>query len=257
MQLHHTSLGSGAPLIVLHGLLGSHQNLLPACRKFAEHFHIFALDQRNHGHSPHDDVMNYHVMAQDVIDFMDAHQLESAHVLGHSMGGKTAMQLALNHPARVHKLVVVDMAPRAYAPRFDKLLQTLGDLHPERFKTRQDADDALAPDVPGKSLRQFLLKNLMPNELGGYRWRNNLAGITQNYVHLREAIHGETPFRGEACFVLGGHSDNVEDADRINILQLFPSARFITIAGAGHWVHADKPVEFADEVMKFLKDGAE
>ena len=106
MLLHHTELGSGEPLIVLHGLLGSHQNLLPACRAFAEHFHVFAIDQRNHGHSPHHDDMSYGLMAEDIARFMDKHLLATAHVLGHSMGGKTAMQFALNHPERIRKLIV-------------------------------------------------------------------------------------------------------------------------------------------------------
>jgi len=252
MQLHFTELGAGEPLIVLHGLLGSHQNLLPACRKFAGHFHVFALDQRNHGQSPHDDEMNYQVMAQDVVEFMDAHQLNTAHVLGHSMGGKAAMQVALHHPARVKKLVVADMSPRPAPPRFDKLLAALGGLPIERFKTRQEADQALAPQVSDASLRQFLLKNLVPNEQGGYRWRNNLAGITRNYPNLREAVQSEIPFTGEACFVLGGDSDYVGEADKTEIYRLFPSAQFVTITGAGHWVHAAKPAEFAEAVLRFF-----
>lgn len=253
MHLHFTELGSGPPLIVLHGLLGSHQNLLPACRQWAAHFRVFALDQRNHGHSPHHDEMSYAVMAQDVVKFMDAHQLATAHVLGHSMGGKTAMQLALHHPARVNKLVVVDMSPRAYQPRFDTLLRTLSELRPERFKTRLEANQALAPAVPEESLRQFVLKNLAPNEGGGYRWRNNLAGIAANYDRLREAIDSAIPFTGETCFVLGGESDYVGDADRVEIQRLFPPAQFLTIAGAGHWVHAAKPAEFTTTVENFLR----
>ena len=252
MQLHHTALGAGDPLIVLHGLLGSHQNLLPACRTFAQHFHVFALDQRNHGHSPHHAEMNYEVMAQDVVEFMDAHQLDSAHVLGHSMGGKTAMQLALHHPNRVNKLVVVDMSPRAARPRFDKLLQALGELPVEKLKTRQEADEALAPNVADRSLRQFLLKNLAPNEHGGYRWRNNLTAINASYHRLREAMDSAIPFTGDALFLLGGDSDYVGEADKAEIYRLFPSAQFASIAGAGHWVHADKPGEFAEVVLRFL-----
>ncbi len=252
MQLHSTSLGSGEPLIVLHGLLGSHQNLLPACRKFAEHFHVFALDQRNHGHSPHHDEMSYELMAADVVRFMDAHNIGSAHVLGHSMGGKTAMHLALHHPTRVNNLVVVDMSPRAAGPRFAKLLHALRELHPERLKTRQEADHALAASVPEESLRQFLLKNLTPAEHGGYRWRMNLESIATNYDRLREAVHSAIPFTGEALFLLGGNSDYVGEADKAEIHRLFPAAQFTSIAGAGHWVHVEKPAEFAAAVMDFL-----
>jgi pimeloyl-ACP methyl ester carboxylesterase len=253
MQLHFTSLGAGEPLIVLHGLLGSHQNLLPASRKFAEHFQVFALDQRNHGHSPHHDQMSYELMADDVVRFMDAHQLAAAHVLGHSMGGKTAMHLALHHPARVNKLVVADMSPRAYGPRFAKLLHALRELQPERFKTRQEGDQALAASIPEESLRQFLLKNLVPAEPGGYRWRIHLESIATNYDHLRGAVHSAIPFTGEALFVLGGNSDYVGDADKAEARRLFPSAEFTSIAGAGHWVHVEKPMEFAAIVCNFLR----
>jgi esterase len=252
MQLHHTELGAGEPLIVLHGLLGSHQNLLPACRKFAERFHVLALDQRNHGHSPHHDEMNYELMAADVVRFMDAHHIEAAHVLGHSMGGKTAMHLALHHPARVNKLVVADMSPRAYGPRFARLLKALRELPINEFKNRQEADQALAVKVPEGSLRQFLLKNLIPNEQGGYRWRIHLESIATNYDHLRDAVHSALPFTEEALFVLGGNSDYVGEADKAEIHRLFPSAQFTSIAGAGHWVHAEKPAEFAEAVIKFL-----
>lgn len=252
MTLHFTSLGAGEPLIVLHGLLGSHQNLLPVCRKFAENFHVFALDQRNHGHSPHHDEMSYELMAADVLRVMDAQHLATAHVLGHSMGGKTAMHLALHHPARIRKLVVADMSPRAYGPRFAKLLHALRELRPEQFKTRLEADAALAPAVPEESLRQFLLKNLMSDEHGGYRWRIHLESIAANYDRLRSAVNNEIPFTGEARFVLGGNSDYVGKVDQAEIHRLFPAAQFTAIAGAGHWVHAEKPAEFAAVVMKFL-----
>lgn len=252
MQLHFTTLGAGEPLLLLHGLLGSHQNLLPASRRFAERFQVFAIDQRNHGHSPHHDEMNYPALADDLARLMDRHKLATAHVLGHSMGGKTAMQFALNHAGRVRQLVVVDMSPCAYGPRFARLLQNLRELHPERFQTRPEADRALASSVPEEALRAFLLKNLMPAEHGGYRWRINLEAIADNYDHLRQAIRSDQPFNGEALFLLGGKSDYVGEADRAAILQLFPRAQFESIPGAGHWVHAEKPAEFAGAVLKFL-----
>jgi len=252
MHLHHTTLGTGEPLLLLHGLLGSHQNLLPASRHFAEHFQAFAIDQRNHGHSPHHDEMNYPAMADDIARFMDKHGIATAHVLGHSMGGKTAMQFALNHADRVRKLVVVDMSPRAYRPRFARLLRALREVHPERFTTRHEADQALADTVTEGSLRQFLLKNLMPNETGGYRWRIHLEAIADNYDNLRQAVQGTTPFAGETLFLLGGNSDYVGEADQAEIHRLFPSAQFASIPDAGHWVHAEKPAEFAAAVVKFL-----
>lgn len=239
-------------MLLLHGLLGSHQNLLPASRRFAEHFQVFAIDQRNHGHSPHHEDMHYEAMGADVVKFMDTHRIEAAHVLGHSMGGKTAMQLALHHPARVRRLVVVDMSPRAYGPRFSGLLESLRELRPERFKTRREVDLALASSVPEDSLRQFLLKNLKHDEQGGFCWRIHLDAIAANYDRLREAVDSVVPFAGEALFVLGGSSNYVEEADRAEIRRLFPSAAFHSIPGAGHWVHAEKPAEFAEVVLRFL-----
>jgi esterase len=253
MELHFTTLGAGEPLLVLHGLLGSHQNLLPASRRFAEHFQVFAIDQRNHGHSPHLEEMNYALMADDIARFMDQHALKSAHVLGHSMGGKTAMQFALTHSDRVRKLIVVDMAPKTYGPRFAKLLQALRELQPERFKTRPEADLALAPSVPEESLRQFLLKNLIPDGHGGYKWRIHLEAIADNYDRLRQGIDAAPLFNGETLFLLGGKSDYVTEEDHKRIHELFPRVRFRSIPGAGHWVHAEKPAEFAEAVLNFLK----
>jgi len=253
MHLHYTELGAGAPLVVLHGLLGSHQNLLPACRAFAKHFQVFALDQRNHGHSPHHDVMHYEAMANDVTRFMDKHNLATAHVLGHSMGGKTAMQLALHHPDRVAKLVVVDMSPRAAGPRFARLLQALRALEPARLQSRQEADTRLAATVTDETVRRFLLKNLVPTDGGGYRWRIHLEAIAGNYDRLREPVDGASPFTGPTLFLRGEKSDYIGADDVAEIHRLFPSAEIAVVPGAGHWVHADAPGLFTEAVLKFLR----
>jgi esterase len=253
MHLHFTELGAGEPLIVLHGLLGSHQNLLPVCRRFATHFRVFAVDQRNHGHSPHHDVMHYEALAEDVVRFMDTHGLASAHVLGHSMGGKTAMHLALHHPQRVDKLVVVDMSPRAAGPRFAKLLQALRDLNPSQLRSRQEADAKLSATVADEAVRLFLLKNLIPDGHGGYRWRVHLEGIAANYDRLREAVQGAIPFTGPTLFLRGEKSDYIGAADLTAIHGLFPTAEIAAVPGAGHWVHADAPEPFAKAVIAFLE----
>lgn len=252
MLLHHTELGSGPPLIVLHGLLGSHQNLLPACRPLAARFRVFAVDLRNHGRSPREDVMHHAAMAGDVERFMTARGLAAAHVLGHSMGGKTAMQLALHHPRRVERLVVADMSPRAAGPRFAKLLQTLRDLPVARLRSRDEAGAALAPVVADEAARRFLLKNLAPDGRGGYRWRVHLEGIAANYDRLREAVDSALPFPGPALFVRGGRSDYIGADDVAEIHRLFPSAKIVTLPDAGHWVHVDAPDAFARAVGQFL-----
>jgi esterase len=253
MELHFTELGAGEPLLLLHGLLGSHQNLLPVARRFAAHFRVLALDQRNHGQSPHHAEMHYEVMATDVVRLMDRLNIAHAHVLGHSMGGKTAMHLALHHPQRVDKLVVADMSPREAPPRFARLLQALRELNPGQLASRQEADAKLASTVTDAAVRQFLLKNLVPAEHGGYRWRVHLEVIAANYDLLREAVHSAIPFSGPALFLRGAKSDYIGPEDLSMIHELFTEAEVEAIPDAGHWLHVDAPEPFAEAVLRFLQ----
>ena len=252
MKLHFQESGSGPPLILLHGLLGSHQNLLPLAKRLAAHFRVFAVDQRNHGASPHADEMNYEVLAGDLREFLRQQNLPRAVVLGHSLGGKTAMQFALAHPDAVDKLAVVDMAPRAYPPAHEELLDALLALELETLRRRDEIDAALAPAVPDKTLRQFLLKNLGRDTAGAFHWKPNLRAIRENYPRLNAALPTDQKFAGPTLFVRGGKSDYVSDADFVAARRLFPRAELRTIAGAGHWVHADAPDEFARTVLEFL-----
>jgi esterase len=252
MELHFRALGEGPPLILLHGLLGSLDNWLPLGRKFATHFRVFAVDQRNHGLSPHSAEFGYTIMARDLHEFMRVHGLAPAHVLGHSMGGKTAMQFALLYPEPVAKLVVVDMSPRAYPSSHAKTLAALRALDLKAFTRREDIDAALAASVPDAELRGFLLKNVRREATGAFHWKVNLPAIRDNYCHLNAAVDGEKPFLKPALFVRGGKSDYVREPDFEPIRRLFPQAQVRTIPAAGHWVHADAPQEFARAVIDFL-----
>jgi pimeloyl-ACP methyl ester carboxylesterase len=196
--------------------------------------------------------MDYPVMAADVDKFLAARGLDSAMVIGHSMGGKTAMQLALHFPHRVTKLVVADMAPRAYASAHDKIFAALLALELSRFQTRGQIEEALAPEIPNPVLRRFLLKNLGRDGSGGFFWKINLRDIAENYWRLREPVAGDAPFTGPVLFIRGGKSNYVRPEDEPLIREWFPSAVIQTIAGAGHWVHADQPKEFLRLVMGFL-----
>src|SRR5579859_1638969 len=160
MQLHFKSYGSGHPLIILHGLFGSLDNWHFHSSQLAGQFRVLAVDQRNHGHSPHSQQMDYTLMAEDLSELIDHEQLPRAHVLGHSMGGKTAMQFALKYPQKTARLMVIDMAPRAYSPRQAQILETLLSVDLTAFKTRSQLLEALAPKIPDLALRQFLLKNI-------------------------------------------------------------------------------------------------
>ena len=252
MKLHFTESGQGRAVILLHGLFGSADNWHPIALRLAELFHVIAVDQRNHGLSPHSDEMNYPLMAADVNAFMVARGLEKAVVIGHSMGGKTAMQFALRFPERVEKLVVSDMAPRAYAPAHDKIFSALLALDLTAFQTRQQIEDALAVEIPNLVLRRFLLKNLGRAVAGEFFWKLNLRAIAENYPHLREPVSVLIPFLKPALFIRGGRSNYVNPEDEPLIRALFPQVEFQTIAEAGHWLHADAPEEFLRRLLAFL-----
>lgn len=252
MQLHFKQFGQGEPLVLLHGLFGQADNWLGVAPKLAEKFHVFIPDLRNHGHSPHDAVMDYSLMAADVEEFFVAQKIDRAFVVGHSMGGKVAMQLALDFPHRVKKLVVVDMAPRAYAPSHDPIFKALLALDLPAFQTRTQVEEALARDIPSLNLRRFLLKNLGRDAHGQFVWKMNLRGIQENYGRLCRAVDADVSFNGPTLFLRGGWSDYVVPADEPDIRRLFPAAEIQTIAASSHWVHADAPEEFVRRVVSFL-----
>ena len=253
MRLHFKESGRGPAVILLHGLFGSSDNWHYLALKLADSFHVLALDQRNHGQSPHSDEMDYQLMAADVNKLMDARGLASALVIGHSMGGKTAMQLALQFPERVEKLVVADMAPRPYAPAHEQIFAAQLALDLKACSTRQEIEDALAPAIPNLVLRRFLLKNLGRDAAGQFFWKINLRGLADNYGKLREAIAAPVPFTKPTLFVRGERSDYIRPEDEPLIRQLFPRSEIQTVADASHWVHADKPEEFGRLVLNFLR----
>jgi len=255
MQLHFKQLGRGEPLILLHGLFGSSDNWLGVASKLAQNFHLFLVDLRNHGQSPHSDETSFSLMAADVVEFMDAQKLDRANVLGHSLGGKTAMQLALDFPSRAEKLIVVDIALRAYSPsEHEKIFQALLALDLKKFQTRTQLEEALASEIPDLSLRRFLLKNLKTpaSPDSSFTWKMNLSGLFKNYPKIYEPIIARTPFPGPALFLRGGKSRYVLDSDIPQIQTLFPHSKIEMITQAGHWVHADAPEEFMFHISAFL-----
>jgi esterase len=252
MHLYFKEFGQGRAVILLHGLFGSSDNWHSIAVRLSADFHVFALDQRNHGQSPHSQAMDYPVMAADVDRFFAARGLECALVIGHSMGGKTAMQLALHFPQRVEKLVVADMAPRAYAPAHDKIFEALLALDLPKFQSRAQIETALEPAIPNPVLRRFLLKNLARNAAGELFWKINLRDLAENYWRLREPVAGDSPFAGPALFIRGGKSKYVQPEDEPLIREWFPAAQIRTIPEASHWVHADQPEEFLKLVLEFF-----
>ena len=252
MQLYFKESGRGDAVVLLHGLFGSSDNWHFIAQRLAEKFHVFALDQRGHGQSPHAAEMNYPLMAADVEKFFAARGLAGAAVIGHSMGGKTAMQFALQFPQRVEKLVVADMAPREYAPAHEKIFAALLALNLPAFQTRQQIEDTLAPEIPSLVLRRFLLKNLGRKPSGEFFWKIGLRALAESYPHLREPLAHSQPFPRPALFIRGGKSDYIRAQDEPRIRELFPLAQILTIADASHWVHADQPDEFSRLLLDFL-----
>lgn len=258
MDLYYNHYGSdGPPLIILHGLLGASGNWHTLSRTvFSDHFDVYAVDQRNHGRSPHADAFNYEAMAEDVRDFIHQHDLGPVHLLGHSMGGKTAMRATLDYPDLVDRLVVADMAPKAYPPHHLGLMEALRRIDPSTYDDRSAIDDALAEDVPSYPIRQFLLKNLSYDADEGYAWQMNLEVIYEQYDQVNQAITAAGTFDGPTLFVRGGRSDYVRTEDLPHIRTLFPQAELATIEDAGHWVHAEAPEDFSETVVAFLRSDA-
>jgi len=253
LPLAHQEIGDGPPLIVLHGLFGSARNWASVARHLADRHRVYALDLRNHGASPWAEEMNYHAMAGDVVAFMNAHGLDRAALLGHSMGGKVAMAVALRHGARVHPLVTVDIAPVAYLPSFMPFMRAMQDLDLSALTRRSDADARLKDGIPDDAMRGFLLQNLTAGG-GGFRWRINLAVLAAEMQHIADfpADLLEARYDGPALFLHGALSPYIKPPHHDIIRRLFPAAVITGIAGAGHWVHADRPQDFTKAVGDFL-----
>ena len=251
MELYYRIEGSGFPIFILHGLLGSSDNWRAISKRLSPSYKIYSVDLRNHGQSPHSERMSYPVMTDDLRELFERERISEAHVVGHSLGGKVAMQFATSHRARVSKLVVVDIAPKAYPPSQRSILAALERLELQGFKAFGEIDAALAPAIPEAAVRQFLMKNIV-RVPPGFQWRIDLASIAKSYDGLTKAIIPEGIYDNPALFMRGGRSDYIADTDLPAIQAIFPRAKLVTIAGAGHWLHADSTDEFLQVVTDFL-----
>lgn len=243
--------GVGEPVLILHGLLGSSENWATVARDLAGSYTVFSLDLRNHGRSFHSDHFDYPVMAGDVKAFIDQQGLKNVAIIGHSMGGKTAMQFAFFYPEHVHKLVVVDIALRAYPPHNLNSVDALRRLDLTTISRLSQADEQLAADIPDISERLSHLKNLKREPDGTYHWRVNLEAIRRNYPFISEAVTG-AGYAKECLFIRGVNSDYIQDADWEDILESFPRAKLETIPNAGHWVHVEARQMFVQTVRDYF-----
>lgn len=254
MKLHSTILGEGKPFLILHGFLGMSDNWKTLGTQFSEAgYQVHLIDQRNHGRSPHSTEFSYDLLAQDLKAYCEQHDLEDIVLLGHSMGGKTAMFTAINYPGLVDKLIVVDIAPKYYAPHHQKILAGMQAVNQAQLDSRGEADEVLSEYVKEKAVRQFLLKNLYWKEKGLLGLRLNIDVLSQSGEIIGEELPVSDRYSGSTLFISGGESSYIETTDHARIAQQFPQSEIRTIQGAGHWVHAQKSTEFFEVVMEYLK----
>jgi len=251
MELVYQSRGEGAPLVLVHGLFGSADNLGGIARLLAADYCVISVDLRNHGRSPHADGVSYREMSADVLAVMEKENIGSAHVFGHSMGGKTIMQLALDHPERIERMVVGDIAPVRYPPHHSKIFEGMRAVSLSGPASRKEAQEILEAYVPEREVLGFLMTNWRRGQNGAWRWRINLEAIEAGYDDIAAGNTGG-PYGGEVLFLRGSLSDYIKPEHREIILSLFPKATVRTIEGTGHWLHAEKPDMVARAISRFL-----
>src|SRR5688500_8852363 len=254
MQLNFKTSGQGPPIIILHGLFGMLDNWRTIARALEQHYTCILVDLRNHGKSPHAGEMNYHVMAEDILELMNELGHNSTIVMGHSMGGKVAMQFSLLYPHKVNKLIVIDIAPKKYPAHHEHVIDAIQSIDPATLEERSSAEKSFRQYLQDdEATIQFLLKNLARKPKGGFEWKANMPVLIENYEALMEEIGEGAFFNKPTLFVRGEQSDSVRDEDRDQIQKLFPEAQLITIPGAGHWVHADQPGALIDALLAFMQ----
>jgi pimeloyl-ACP methyl ester carboxylesterase len=253
MKLHYRDLGQGTPFVILHGLFGLLDNWQTLAKFWSQKYHVYLVDLRNHGRSPHSNEFNYDLMVEDLAEFIKEHQLQNPVVMGHSMGGKVAMNFALRYPEQVSKLIVVDIAPRAYPVHHQDIIDGLNAVDIATMTSRTEAEAALVPYIPEAETRLFLLKNLYRREDNSFGWRMNLAAIEKCIEEVGRETTADTPFNKPTLFIKGEKSRYIQEKDIPAIQQLFPQVQLETIANTGHWVHAEAPEKFYQLVVDFIQ----
>jgi pimeloyl-ACP methyl ester carboxylesterase len=255
MKLHSKIKGKGKPLIILHGFLGMGDNWKTLANSYAkEGFEVHLLDQRNHGRSPHDEAFNYELLAEDLHEYLKEKAIEKASIIGHSMGGKTAMRFATLYPNQVDQLIIVDIAPKYYPPHHQQILEGLQAVSDAKLSSRTDADELLAQHIGELPVRQFLLKNLYWKTQNELSLRMNLAGLKQNIEEVGKGLPHNATYEGQTLFIKGGNSNYINESDKEDIATHFKQFKIQIIPNAGHWVHAERRQDFFNLSLAFLKE---
>lgn len=255
MQLFSRIYGKGEPLIILHGLYGMSDNWLNIAKKNSENYTVFLPDLRNHGQSPHSNIMNYAVMAEDINEFIIYNKIENPLIIGHSMGGKVAIQYALNHNNNIKALIIGDIAPSKYESKYSHIgiMQAMLSIKPSEYNRYKDIEQKLELIIKSKQLISFVLKNLKRDSNGKLAWKLNIKAISDNYINLGEAIVSNNIFEGKTLFIRAENSEYLKDEYYNDIYKLFPNSTITIMPKVSHWLHAENPDLFIDIINQFLK----
>ena len=254
MKLFFRETGEGKPLVILHGLFGASDNWLTMAKRLGRFRTLFILDLRNHGQSFHHSVFDHHSMVADLEEFLREHSIAKPDILGHSLGGKIAMNFAAKHPEALDKLIVIDIAPKYYTVRHDVILEGLKAIEIDKIASRSEADEVLGEFVEDHNIRQFLLKNLKRGDTG-FEWKMNLDVIYNEIANVGTGLDNKVIIENPTLFIRGGRSRYILDEDFPDIFRQFPNASIETIENASHWVHAEQPEVMCKLIETFLENG--
>jgi pimeloyl-ACP methyl ester carboxylesterase len=250
--LHSIILGKGEPLLILHGLFGMSDNWKTLGMRFAEDYEVHLIDQRNHGRSFHAEDFSYELMVQDLLEYISHYQLDQVNIIGHSMGGKTAMLFAVNYPEKVRKIIIADISPKFYPVHHQLIVGALEALDFEKLSSRKEIDEVLQEYIEEQSIRQFIMKNIYRIERDRFAFRFNLKSISKNLDEVGKALPAEAIFNGDVLFLKGERSGYILKKDEALIKAHFPNSFIEIIPNAGHWLHAENPAVFYQKIMNFL-----
>ncbi|MFV0529984.1 MAG: alpha/beta fold hydrolase [Flavobacteriales bacterium] len=249
--LHAKVLGEGQPFLIIHGLFGSSDNWGTLGKKFAENFQVHLIDLRNHGRSFHSDEMSYDLMVNDLLEYIYHYQLQNSVLLGHSMGGKVAMKLAIDHPEMLERVLIADIAPKYYPAHHQSIIKAMLSVDFSKVSSRKEVDVVLSNYITDLSVKQFILKNVYWTENQKLAFRMNVSALSTHYENLMESnLSGQ--FNKPTLFLKGEKSFYIQPEDEEVIRTFFPQAKIVSISCAGHWLHAENPVDFYSKVMDFL-----
>ena len=253
MKLFYKQYGeTGEPIFILHGIFGMLDNWHNIARQLSAHFQVFTIDARNHGQSPHSPEMSYALMAEDVFELADDLGFVTFNLMGHSMGGKTAMLCALMHPEKIKRLAVVDIAPKGYKPGHEAYFNAFEDINWSVLQNRKEIDEALMEFESDSGVRLFLAKNIERRDEGGFAVKSNIHAIKNAYQGIIGEFAISGMYSGPCIFILGANSKYLKEDDKSMVQEHFPNVDYVSIPNAGHWVHADNPAAFLEALNLFL-----